>query len=200
MRIAINTRFLLPDYLEGYGYFALESLKYIINTYPGHQFIFIFDRPYDQRFIFSSNIIPVVAGPPARHPLLWKYWYDVRIPTILKKYKAEIFVSPDGICSLATKIPQCIIVHDLAFLHYPSHYKTSHQLFFKKYIPKFLQKAKSIVTVSEFSKHDIIDWYKIDPQKITVVYNAAKEIFHPVTMNVAETIRKKYTDGKEYFL
>ena len=27
MRIAINTRFLLPDYLEGYGYFALESLN-----------------------------------------------------------------------------------------------------------------------------------------------------------------------------
>src|SRR5881396_305069 len=123
MRIAVNTRFLLKDQLEGVGYFIFETLKRITAAHPEHQFIFIFDRPYDQRFIFSENITPVVIGPPARHPLLWKYWYDVRIPAVLKKYKAEIFLSPDGICSLATRVPQCIIVHDLAFLHYPSHYK-----------------------------------------------------------------------------
>lgn len=200
MRIAVNTRFLLADYLEGYGYFVFESLKYIVKSHPEHEFTFIFDRPYDQRFIFSPNIIPVIAGPPARHPLLWKYWYDVKIPAVLKKYSAEIFLSPDGICSLTTNVPQCIIVHDLAFLHYPSHYKGSHLRFFKKYIPKFLQKAQSIVTVSKFSKKDIVQQYKTDPKKITVVYNAAKEIFRPVTAEIAVTVKKKYTDGKEYFL
>jgi glycosyltransferase involved in cell wall biosynthesis len=200
MRIAINTRFLLPDFLEGYGYFISESLKYITNTHPEHEFIFIFDRPYDQRFIFSSNIIPVIANPPARHPLLWKYWYDIKIPAVLRKYKAEIFVSPDGFCSLTTRVPQCIVVHDLAFLHYPSHSKRAHQVFLRRYIPKFIKKAKTIVTVSEFSKQDIVRHYKTDPEKINVVYNAAKEIFKPVTASAAEVTKKKYTEGKEYFL
>ena len=200
MRIAINTRFLLPDFLEGYGYFISESLKYITTAHPEHEFIFIFDRPYDQRFIFSANVIPVIAKPPARHPLLWKYWYDIKIPAVLRKYKAEIFVSPDGFCSLTTKVPQCIVVHDLAFLHYPFHNKRTHQVFLKRYVPKFIRKAKTIVTVSEFSKQDIIQHYKIDPGKINVVYNAAKEIFKPVTATAAEATKKKYTDGKEYFL
>jgi glycosyltransferase involved in cell wall biosynthesis len=200
MRIAVNTRFLLSNYLEGYGYFVFEVFKYLTSTYPEHQFIFIFDRPFDKRFIFSANITPVIVGPPARHPLLWKYWYDVKIPSVLKKYKADVFVSVDGLCSLKTTIPQCLVVHDVAFLHYPAHIKRSHLYFFKKYIPKFLQKTNSIATVSEFSKKDILNHYKTDPGKINVVYSAAKEIFKPVNGNIAEATKIKYTGGTEYFL
>lgn len=200
MRIAVNTRFLLPDYLEGYGYFIFETFKYLVTKYPEHQFIFIFDRPYDKRFIFSSNVIPVVIGPAARHPLLWKYWYDIKIPRILTKYKADVFVSADGMCSLKTKVPQCIVVHDLAFLHYPSYIKRFHYLFFKRYVPKFLERAKSIATVTQFSKEDILLNYRINPNKISVVYSAAKEFFEPVPANVAEITKDKYTSGREYFL
>src|SRR5438045_5240615 len=184
MRIAVNTRFLLSDYLEGYGYFTFEIFKHLTNRYPEHQFIFIFDRPYDKRFIFAPNITPVVIGPPARHPLIWKYWYDVKIPMLLKKYKADVFVSADGLCSLTTKVPQCLVVHDLAFLHYPSHIKKSQLIFFKRYVPKFLKKAKSIATVSQFSKQDILHHYKTDPRKINVVYSAAKKIFKPVEIEI----------------
>jgi len=200
MRIAVNTRFLLSEYLEGYGYFVFEIFKYLTNHYAEHQFIFIFDRPYDKRFVFSSNIIPVVIGPPARHPLLWKYWYDVKIPALLKKYQVDVFVSADGLCSLTTRVPQCLVVHDLAFLHYPTHIKKPHLLFYRRYTPKFLRKAKTIATVSEFSKQDIITHYKIDEDKINVVYSAVKEIFKPVSTDVSEATKNKYTNGTEYFL
>lgn len=200
MIIAINTRFLFSDYLEGFGNFIFETSHRLAKQYPEHQFIFIFDRPFDQRFVSSSNITPVIAGPAARHPILWKYWYDYKIPAVLKKYKADVFVSADGFCSLRTKVPQCLVVHDLAFLHYPTHLRRSHLSFYKKYTPKFLKKAASIATVSEFSKKDIIDQYKIDPEKINVVYNGVKEIFKPLPEGVREEMRNKYTGGKEYFL
>jgi len=200
MKIAVNARFLLPDYLEGYGYFLFEIFKYLTSRYPEHQFIFIFDRPFDKRFIFSPNIIPVVTGPPARHPLLWKFWYDVKVPLVLRKQKADVFVSVDGLCSLRTSVPQCLVVHDLAFLHYPSHVKKSHFFYYKRYVPKFLQKAKTVATVSEFSKQDIMKTYNVDAGKIDVVYSAAKEIFRPVPQATTEEIKRKYTQDKEYFL
>ena len=200
MKIAVNARFLLSDYLEGYGYFLFEIFKYLAGKYPEHQFIFIFDRPFDKRFIFSSNIIPLVTGPPARHPLLWKFWYDVKVPLVLKKQKADVFVSVDGLCSLTTSIPQCLVVHDLAFLHYPSHVKKSHFFYYKRYVPKFLQKANTVATVSEFSKRDIMKTYNIDAEKIDVVYSAAKEIFKPALQVTTEEIKKRYTQDKEYFL
>ncbi len=200
MIIAVNTRFLLADYLEGYGYFIHECFKRITRDHPEHQFIFIFDRPFEPRFIYSKNVTPVVTGPPARHPLLWKWWYDVKIPIVLKKYKAELFVSADGYCSLTTSVPQCLVIHDLAFLHHPTFIKNSHLLYYKRYTPRFLKKAQSIATVSAFTKADIHQRYKIDNEKISIVYNAAKPVFKPINEDLQTSVKLKYTDGKEYFL
>ena len=199
MKVAVNARFLLTDYLEGYGYFIYETFKHIIKNHPEHEFIFIFDRPFDKRFLLSSNVKAIIAGPPARHPLLWKLWYDIKVPAVLRKFKADVFISCDGFCSLTTKVPQCLVVHDLAFLHYPSFTKKSHLFFYKKYTAKFLNKAKSVATVSEFSKRDIISQYKIPADKIDIVYNAAKEIFHPLSYEEKKITKEKYTEGKEYF-
>ena len=200
MIIAVNTRFLLAGYLEGYGYFIHECFKRITHDHPEHQFIFIFDRPFDPRFVYEKNVTPVVIGPPARHPVLWKWWYDVKIPQVLKKYKADIFVSADGFCSLTTSVPQCLVIHDLAYLHHPAFIKKSHLIFYKIYTPRFLKKADSIATVSAFTKADIHQRYKIDNEKISVVYNAAKSSFKPLTEDLKFNVKLKYTDGKEFFL
>ena len=151
MRIAVNTRFLLNDRLEGFGYFIYEHFIRITKAYPEHEFIFIFDRPYDKKFVFNENVKAVITGPPARHPLLWKLWYDVKIPYVLKKYKADVFVSADGFCSLATKVPQCLVVHDLSFLHYPAFIPKSQLMFLRYYTPRYIKQAKAVITVSQFS-------------------------------------------------
>ena len=200
MRIAVNTRFLLKNNLEGYGYFIQETLKHITINHPEHDFIFIFDRPFDSNFVFGKNVTPVVAGPSARHPVLWKWWYDIKIPRILKRYKADVLVSLDGFCSLTTKIPQCLLIHDLAFLHYPSFNKKSETFFYKNQTPKFLSVAKSIATVSEFSKQDILSNYNLKNKNIRVVYSAGKEIFYPLSDDEKEKTKRQYTDGKEYFI
>ncbi len=65
MRIAVNTRFLLKDYLEGYGHFLQEIFSRLVKQHPEHEFIFLFDRPYDEKFIFGKNVTPVVVTPAA---------------------------------------------------------------------------------------------------------------------------------------
>lgn len=200
MRIAVNTRFLLNDRLEGFGYFIYEHFIRITKAHPEHEFIFIFDRPYDKKFVFNENVKAVITGPPARHPLLWKLWYDVKIPYVLKKYKADVFVSADGFCSLATKVPQCLVVHDLSFLHYPAFIPKSQLMFLRYYTPRYIKQAKAVITVSQFSKNDIIEQYGASPDKIKVILNGAKDSFKPVSVEEKEAIRKKYTDGKEYFI
>jgi len=89
MRIAVNTRLLLKGKLDGIGWFTYETLKRITVQHPEHQFIFIFDRPYDESFLFSDNVKAVVIYPPARHPLLWYLFFEYSIPYVLKKYKAD---------------------------------------------------------------------------------------------------------------
>ena len=200
MRIAVNTRCLLNDKLEGSGYFLMETFSRITRWHTGHEFIFIFDRPFDERFVFGPNVKPVIARPAARHPILWKWWYDVKIPGVLKKYKADVFVSCDGCCSLSTKVPQCLVLHDLAYLHFPNFMNKPEAFFYKKQTPKFLKIAKSVATISEFSKKDIITQFQTEEKKISVVNSAAKDIFQPLSNEEKETTKRKFTDGKEYFL
>lgn len=200
MNIAVTTRFLLPYALEGYGYFVCEVFSRLTRQHPQHQFYFLFDRPYDDKYLFSDNVTPVIIAPPARHPVLWKYWYDVKLPLVLKKIKADILVSPDGFASLATKVPQCLVLHDLGFLHHPDTYKKSHVAFYKYYTPKYIKKAKVIATVSQSSKKDIIQQYRTPAEKVQVIYSAVKDIFTPVDVEKRMAVKEKYTEGKEYFL
>ena len=71
MRIAVNTRFLLPHKMEGFGWYTYEVVKRIVEQHPEHEFIFFFDRKYDNKFIFGKNVTPVILSPQARHPILW---------------------------------------------------------------------------------------------------------------------------------
>jgi glycosyltransferase involved in cell wall biosynthesis len=201
MRIAVNTRLLLKGKLEGIGWFTYQTLKLIVEQHPEHEFIFIFDRTYDESFIFGKNVTPIVIGPPARHPILFYIWLDWSVSYILKKHKVDVFLSQDGFTSLSTKTPTCLVVHDLAFEHFPNHQKKSHSYYFRKFTPKFIEKAKRVITVSEFSKKDIIEKYGTSETKIDVSNNAAHHLYQPLkSWEEKLKIKQKYTDGKAYFV
>jgi glycosyltransferase involved in cell wall biosynthesis len=200
MRIAINTRFGAYDYQEGYGRFTREISYGLAAANKDDEYYFLYDKPFPSNKLSFSNVKQIVAGPPARHPLLWKYWYDLRIPRLLKKHKADIFFSPDGICSLHTKVPQVLAIHDLAFLHYPQYLPKTQQWFYQHYTPAFIRKAKKIITVSSFSRSDLIKQYPFAKDKIEVVYNAADPAFRPFTWTEKESWKDSFTEGREYFL
>lgn len=200
MRIAVNTRLLIKNKLEGIGWFTFETLKRITSSHPEHDFFFIFDRKYDDEFIFSKNVTPVVVGPQARHPFLFYIWFEHSIPVILKKIKADIFISPDAYLSLKTKLPTLLVIHDLNFEHYPEMVPFLARKHYQYFTPKFAHKADRIATVSNFSKDDIVNQYKINPDKIDVVYNGANEIFKPVNEETKLRTRAKFSDGHEYFV
>ncbi len=201
MRIAVNTRLLLKGKLEGIGWVAYESLKRITQNHPEHEFIFIFDRPYSSEFIFADNITPVVAYPQSRHPILWYLFFEWTIPHILKKYKADIFLSPDGWTSLRTNVPTLNVIHDLNFEHFPEFIEKKWVRKYCTYYPRrYAQKAQRIATVSEFSKQDIIQTYGIDADKIDVVYNGYNADYHPVSEEKQQETRNRISEGKPYFI
>lgn len=200
MKIAVNTRMLLKGKMEGIGYFTYESFRRIVKAHPEHEFIFIFDRPYDESFIFSENITPVVASPPARHPLLWYLWYEHSLPRVFKKTKADLFIGTDGYLSVASKMKTLSVFHDINFEHYPEDVPFFNRLFYRHYFPIYAQKAARIAAVSEFTKNDVVEKYKIDARKIDLVYNGVSEQFIPLSADEIIQVRNKFTQGQPYFL
>jgi len=207
MLIAVNTRLLLKDKLEGIGWFTYESLKRITKNHPEHKFLFLFDRPFSEEFIFSDNISPIIVGPQARHPFLWYWWFEQSLPKVFHKNEPDLFLSPDGFLSLSAgysagmkKFKSLAVIHDLNFEHYPQDIPFLARKYFQRYFPQYARKADRIATVSEYSKQDISKTYKISPEKIDVVYDGANELFKPIPGNEKKIIQLKYTNGEEYFL
>lgn len=142
----------------------------------------------------------MIIAPQARHPLLWKIWFNYSVPRAIKKHQAQLFLSTDGFLSEKLKIPQVAVIHDLNFDIYPEDLRPSHSRYYRKYFPQFAKIASRLATVSEFSKNDITSRYNIAADKIDVVYNAASESFKPSTQSQISNFKLKYTAGNDYFL
>lgn len=199
-RIAVNTRLLQKGKLEGIGWFTFEILKRITRDHPDHDFIFIFDRPFDDSFKFSDNVTCIYAGPPTRHVILFIPWFEYVVPRLLKKYKVDLFLSTDGHIPLNTKVPCIPVIHDLNFHHSPGQLPFIVRTFYNYFFPKYAHKAARILTVSEYTKSDIIKSYGISESKIDVAYNGCNEIFKPISEEEKFSTKNKYTQGADYFL
>ena len=198
--IAVNARFLLKNRLEGIGTFTAETLKRITPQHPEYEFAFLFDRPYDESFIFSDNVTPYVVPPPARHPFLWYAWFELAVPRMLRRIGASAFLSPDGFCSLRTDVPTAMVMHDLAFEHYPEQVPFWARHYYRRYSPLYAQKAASIAVVSEYTKQDIVRHYGISAKKIKVVYNGIRDDFSPPTPEQIAAAKARYAQNCDYFL
>jgi len=201
MRIVVNTRFLLKDQLEGIGLFTHEVFRRMVTDHPEDEFIFCFDRPYNRDFVYGDNVIPVQVFPPARHPVLFYIWFEQAMPKIFRRYRPDAFFSPDGFCCLQTNAPKTLLtIHDLSYLHFPKHLSPLMRRYYKYFTPRYIQKAEKIITVSNYSKADIIKNFVVEDTKIIVCPNGCREIFFPLNQPEKEKIRNKYTGGLPFFI
>jgi glycosyltransferase involved in cell wall biosynthesis len=186
--------------MEGIAVFTWEICKRMAKAHPEDEFFFFFDRKPAPEFHNHNNITPIVLSPQARHPLLWKTWFEFSIPKALKTHKIDVFFSPEFYLSKSTNVPTVSVTHDLGFLKYPETYKLSHLNYFKKEVPLFLHKATHIIAVSEFTKNEIIDAYGIAEQKISVVGNASRDSFKVLNEKSKIEVIKTITNGNSYIL
>ena len=198
--IAVNTRLLMPGKLDGIGWFTYETLKRIVIAHPEIHFIFLFDRQYNKEVIFAENVTPVVLGPPTRHPILWFLWFECRVRAYLRRKKPDLFLSTDGFISLHAKTPSVAVIHDINFEHRPLDLPWLVRKYHRYFFPKFAAKASRIVTVSEFSRRDIINQYEVPEEKVDMAYNGVNEHYHPLTEEQAVEVRKEFTGGCPYFV
>jgi glycosyltransferase involved in cell wall biosynthesis len=198
--IAVNTRLLMPGKLDGIGWFTYETLKRVTLSHPDIHFIFLFDRKYSKEVVFGDNVTPVILRPPTRHPFLWFFWFECRVKSYLKKAKPDLFLSTDGFLSLGSKIPSVAVIHDINFEHRPGDLPFLVRKYYRYFFPRFARKASRIVTVSEYSRRDIINHYDVSEEKVDLAYNGANDRFMPLGKDQVEEVRKEYTGGAPYFV
>ncbi|HMQ49839.1 MAG TPA: glycosyltransferase family 1 protein [Saprospiraceae bacterium] len=200
MRVAVNTRFLLSDKLEGIGRYTYEIVRRLVERHTDWEFIFLFDRPFDPGFVFGKNVKAVVIAPPARHPFLWYIWFEHSVARALNRYQPHVFFSPDAYLSLTAKTPTVLTIHDLAHEYLPEQLPVLVRNYYRYFVPRYCRRADRIVSVSDFSRQDIEQIYRIPAEKISVTGNGCREGLKPLTAAEKTAAKTQFASGKDYFL
>lgn len=113
----------------------------------------------------------------------------------LNKPKIDVLFSPSHYTPLLSIVPSVIYLMDLSYERFGTEYFTTYDINqLKRWTPLSCRKAKHILTISEFSKSEIVSLYKVKPEKITVVYPGFdRETYHskiPKTKQLQ--VRRKY--------
>ena len=91
-----------------------------------------------------------------------------------------------------------VTIHDLAPLHSKEWVKDWSSSFYFKHLSNIIKKSKAIIAVSDFTKRDILEKFKISPEKIFIIYEAALEIFKRKIDK--DLLNQKYKISEEYIL
>lgn len=91
-------------------------------------------------------------------------------------------------------------IHDLAFEHLPETFKRRSWMQLRLTVRRTARRAAHIITVSEFSRRDIAETYRIAPERITVTPEAAPQMFAPAPSAEIERVRAQYKIEGDYIL
>ncbi len=171
----------------------------MVLLHPEDEFFFFFDRPFDPHFVYAPNVTPLVLSPRARHALSFYAWFEWAVPRALRRCKADVFFSPDAMCSLSAHTPTVMTCHDLVPLHFPQQVPFHHRWYLLHFLPKYLRRADHILTVSEYVRQDIALTCGIPSGKINTIHNGCREGFLPIGETEKQRVRETWAGGQEYF-
>lgn len=88
--------------------------------------------------------------------------------------------------------PVVITLHDLSLLKYPhTHTKECVDAIGRR-LPAAVERADGIITVSEFTRKEVIETFGVDPAKVTTVYNGVGKAFRPMRPEETASVLQRH--------
>ncbi len=190
MNVVININSLQENGHTDKEYFIKCVFSPMIFAHPKDHFFIISCSKNESLIAFKNTTL--LQSKKQHNNLSEALWYNYRLPFILRKVKADIFINMGAICSLKTNIPQCLVLQNPYVLNNQSPY-------LKKALV-YLNKASTIIAGSQFLANSLCGEYKISEEKVRVIYAAVTAKFSPLLQPEKENYKEKYAEGKEYFL
>jgi len=151
-----------------------------------------------EKLELGSNFKIIFLNSPNR--FWWNLW---ALPNYLRQNPVDIFhtqyIAPFW---LPKNIKLVLTIHDISFNFFPKYIKKSDLFFLKTLLPRSIRRADKIITVSQSEQEQIINFYKIQPEKIDFVYNGVdyENFAKEFSEEEKEKVRQKYNLPQKFLL
>jgi len=180
----------------GVGQYAFHLLHQLHRLDSKNQyFIFLKDKPLQDMPPANKNWQYLVFGPK-------KLWSRIALPIYLftKSPRLDLFFSPSHYSPSLCPCPTIPTIHDLGYLQSKEQFNKKDLYQLINWTKQSIQKAKHIVTVSQFSQEQIEEIYNVSPKKITIAYNGVDNPPKIDSKTQTKILSKYSLKADKYFL
>lgn len=197
MHIAIDARMIVYNRMHGIARYVYNLIRELAIIDATNEYT-IFVAPNSPLFIEKLPSSFRVLTLRSRFISLKE---QIELPRILHEIKADLFHSPSFVAPLFCRCPLIMTIHDLNHLVLPQYYTPVHKLYYRFFVQRCIQKSIRILTVSTFSKREIIKYFKLNPDRIEVTYNSVSSYYRPIEDPEArDRVRLEYELPEEFIL
>lgn len=197
MRIALDARGINLYNGTGIGTYTDNILKEMLSINMTDYFhLYWTGTGFEKYEKTNSNIIMVSK----KHHRFFEQYY---FPENLRNEKIDIYHIPQNGIGISEFIPckKIVTIHDLIPYVMPETVGRGYLIKFLKEIPKVIELSDGIITVSEWSKRDILKFFPIDENKIYVTPLAANSSYKPMDKEKCKyEVQQKYNISKPFIL
>ncbi|MGY6561032.1 MAG: glycosyltransferase family 4 protein [Luteibaculaceae bacterium] len=173
--IALNIRFIKPDKMDGIGLYSYHIAKRLVEKMPEVQFHLISDGSPIPELTAFKNVQWVKLFPPCRHTLLFAQWLK-SLTGYIERNQPDLYIGFGGSIphkgNYKTKLIS--VIHDLNFIVQPGWAPGKWGNVHQKNTLESVERAHHLVTVSNFSKQELVNLFSVEPNRIDVIYNASR--------------------------
>ena len=147
---------------------------------------------------FKNNLRAATNRIPARVQRFLQN--NCRLPIEIFTGKIDLFHGPNYFIP-PSKAKRIVTIHDLTFLRYPGTMVAGDAAYYGKYVPKSIEQADHVITISNSTKNGLVEKLGVPEEKITVTHLAAGKEFKPIEDRaLIDKVLEKYNLEPEFML
>ncbi len=197
MKIGIDIRSLAAGGHSGVEEYLIGFLRAVFAVRTDDRFVLFFNSYKDVKIDLSwAEEFPNVTVKRFRLPnrllnFSLRFFAYPKLDRLLGG--CDVFFLPNiNFCALSKETYAILTVHDLSFVHFCQTFSRKRRLWHFFVSPKkLLSRFDKILTVSDFTRHDVLATYGISPQKISVVHSGVDERYQIMSRNNIGLIKVK---------
>jgi glycosyltransferase involved in cell wall biosynthesis len=185
----------------GLGRYA-ESLTRALVARAPERFALFYNRGGHARPLAGLEAIPTRSVRAGYKPWRMAVWLGQLARLSFERLLpgAELYHATEHLLMPLHQVPTVLTVHDLIFHRFPEHHKRLNYWYLNAAMPLYCRRASAIIAVSQATKEDLVQFYAVDPARVTVVHEAAAPHFAPASPAQITQARARYGLPEDYLL
>jgi glycosyltransferase involved in cell wall biosynthesis len=155
--VAVDTNPATRPVVTGTETFTREVCRRLPAAAPDVAWRFLASRPARERIGVDLTVLPFRRG-----------WSQVRLPIALAADRPDLLFVPAHVIPFAWLGRSLTVVHDLAFEVYPEAYGAAERAYLRATTAWAVARCKILIAISESTRQDLIQRYRVDPDRVRV--------------------------------